>query len=312
MSEQPVPPDGRRVGRRIGIVGLGTMGAGMAGRLLDRGFDLMVYNRTLTRVEPFRERGAAVADTPAEVGAEVDTVLVSLADQAAVETALFGPGGVLAGLPVGGVVVDTSTVEPAYARSVAERLRPLGRHAVDACALGNGAHARNGELRFMVGGADKVVTGVRPILESLGKEVIHVGESGRGATAKLTLNLLMGVEMQAMAEAVVFGERAGLPRELILQMIARSGFSSPVMKFKAGVMQRAEYDRADFALALMHKDMALISAEAHRLGLCLRATDMTRASLAEAKLAGLGELDCAAMLLHMEHRAVPAGNGEIR
>jgi 3-hydroxyisobutyrate dehydrogenase len=289
--------------RRLGLVGLGTMGLGMAMRLLDLGFELVVYNRTLGRAQPLAARGATLAATAAALAGQAEIVLVSVADETAVEAVLFGPEGVARGLQPGGVVIDTSTVAPAFARSVAERLAASGHHAVDACVLGNAQHARDGDLRVMVGGPDEVVTRVRPLLEALAKEVLHLGQSGRGATAKLMLNMLMGIELQALAEAVVFGVRAGLPRDLVLKMISHSGFSSPVMRFKCGVIERAAFDRAEFRLTLMHKDMALVSAEGRGMGIDLRAADIARATLAEAVSQGLGDLDCAAVLLHLERQA---------
>lgn len=299
----------RGPGGRLGVLGLGTMGAGMAHRLLDLGRDLVVYNRTRARAEPLRERGAAVARTPAELGARADTVVVSLADQAAVDEVLFGPEGLVAELPAGGLVVDTSTVDPAFAEALAARIAASGRYALDARVLGNGGHARAGELRLLVGGPAEVVERVRPLLDSMAKEVVHLGDSGRGATAKLVLNMLMGIEMQALAEAVVFAVRAGLPREVALRMISRSGFSSPVMSFKAGVMERAAYDRADFRLDLMLKDMTLVADQAERLGLRLDAAAASRAALAAASAGGLGRLDCAAVLLHLERANGPGSAG---
>jgi 3-hydroxyisobutyrate dehydrogenase len=276
------------------------MGAAMAHRLLDLGHDLVVWNRTGARADPLRARGAGIAASPAELGARADTVLVSLAHQAAVEELLLGPNGFVAELPDGAIILDTSTVDPAFAESLAHRVAATGRHALDARVIGNAGHARSGELRFLVGGPDEVVDRVRPLLDRMAKEVVHLGPSGLGATAKLALNMVMGIEIQALAEAVVFAVRAGLPREAALRMIAGSGFSSPVMAFKAAVMEREAYGRADFGLDLMLKDMSLVVGHAGRLGLRLDAAEVTRAVLAAASGAGLGGLDCAAVLRHLE------------
>jgi 3-hydroxyisobutyrate dehydrogenase len=287
---------------RLGVAGLGAMGAAMAHRLLDLGHELVVWNRTGARADPLLARGAVVVARPAELGARADTVLVSLAHQAAVEVVLLGPDGLVRGLPDGGIVLDTSTVDPAFAESLARRVAETGRHALDTRVLGNARHARSGELRFLVGGPDDVVERVRPLLDTMAKEVVHLGGSGRGATAKLALNMLMGIELQALAEAVVFAVGAGLPRDSVLRMIAGSGFSSPVMAFKAGVMEREAYRRADFRLDLMLKDMSLVVEQAGRLGLRLDAAEVTQAALSAASGAGLGGLDCAAVLRHLEDK----------
>ncbi|MFJ4094951.1 NAD(P)-dependent oxidoreductase [Kitasatospora sp. NPDC089913] len=285
---------------RIGVIGLGVMGGGMASRLLDQGHRIVVHNRTPERAAPFAARGAVVAATPAELASQVDVVLLSLASEAAVEEQLFGAGGVLETLPAHGIVMDTSTVSPDFARSVAERVAGRGRSAVDACIIGNGQHAKDGELRFMVGGSAETFERLSAVLEPLAKEIRHLGPSGLGATAKVMLNVLMGVEMQVLAESVTLAQRAGIDRELALSMISESGFSSPVMKYKAGVMRRRAYGEPQFRLDLMRKDLRLATAEAGRLGVATPVCDATHETLVAAAEAGLGELDCAAVLSHAE------------
>ena len=294
----------------VGVIGLGTMGRGMADRLLDLGVRLTAHNRTAARAAPLTERGAALVASPAELAAAVDVLVLSLADQSAVDAVLFGPDGVLAGLRPGTVVLDTSTVDPEYARGRADRLAAAGHQSLDACIVGNAGHARTGELRFLVGGPAEVLDRVHPLLEALGKEVTHLGPSGAGASMKLVLNMLMGIEMQALAEAVVFGERSGLPRDAVLRAVVNSGFSAPVMRFKAGVMRRRAFSRADFRLALMRKDMALVRTEAQRMAVPMATAEGTYGVLTAAVQQGLGELDCAAVLVEMERLAGLAEGGQ--
>lgn len=167
--------------------------------------------------------------------------------------------------------------------------------------LGNARHAGDGELRFMIGGDESDVDKARPVLEVLAKEIVHLGPNGKGATAKIALNLIMGVQMQVLAEAVVLGEAAGLPRGRLIEMIAASGYSSPVMRFKSGVMARRAFDRPDFRLSLMRKDLRLAMDQAADLGVSLPATAASLEVLTAAVEAGHGELDCAAILLQVEH-----------
>jgi 3-hydroxyisobutyrate dehydrogenase len=286
--------------QRIAFIGLGAMGSGMASRLVDSGYDVAVYNRTRSKAEEVGRLGARVADTPADAARDVDVVMTSVANSAAVEDVLFGPDGALSTAPAGAFVADLSTVPPDFARELAERASAAGFHALDTCVLGNFQHARDGELRVMVGGDEGHYQTIEPVLQAIAKEVTYLGGNGLGATMKLVLNMLMGIEMQALAEAVVFGERAGLPRDRILEMIAPSGYSAPVMRFKCGVMQRRAFGKADFRLSLMRKDMMLVLQECQRLGVPMPASEASYSMLTAAAQRGLGDLDCSAILAFME------------
>jgi 3-hydroxyisobutyrate dehydrogenase len=286
--------------QKIAFIGLGSMGGGMASRLLDSGAHVTVYNRTRTKGEELAERGAALADTPAEAAAGADVVFLSLATSDVVTQLLFGADGVVESLPRGAIVADMSTVAPAFAVDLRDRLATTGHRALDACVLGNAQHAKDGELRFMIGGAAEDVESIRPVIAHLSKEIVHLGDSGKGATAKLALNLLMGVEMQALAEAVVFGEKAGLDRGVLIRLIAASGYSAPVMKFKAGVMARRAFENPDFRLKLMRKDLGLVLAETAELGVPMPVTSASHDWLTNAKNQGLGEHDCASIIAILE------------
>lgn len=286
--------------QRIGFIGLGGMGMGMACRLAESGYQVTVYNRTRSKSEAAAEAGARIADNPAALAGESDVVMLSLSDQNVVSAVLFGDDGVFAGLEPGGFILDMTTVTPSFAREVAERAAAAGFRAMDTCVLGNPQHARGGELRVMVGGPEEDFRAVEDVLGAIGKEVTHVGESGLGATMKLVLNMLMGIEMQALAEAVVYGERAGLSREMVLQMIAKSGYSSPVMKFRCAMMGRRSFQHAAFKLGLMRKDMMLVLSEAQALEVPLPVSEASYAMLTAAKQKGLGDLDVSAILPFME------------
>jgi 3-hydroxyisobutyrate dehydrogenase len=285
---------------RIAFIGLGAMGGGMASRLLASGAGVTVYNRTRSRGEALEAEGAVLADTPAAAARDADVVFLSLATSEVVEALLFGPDGVVGGLPEGAIVADMSTVAPEFATSLQSRLAGTGHRGLDACVLGNAQHAKDGELRFMIGGTAEDVAALEPVLAPLAKEIVHLGPGGMGATAKLALNLLMGVQMQALAEAVVFGERAGLDRGVLIKLIAAGGYSSPMMKFKAGAMARRAFEKADFRLKLMRKDLGLVLDECQRLGVPMPTTAASHDWLTAAVNAGLGEHDVAALLAFME------------
>lgn len=295
--------------QRIGFIGLGSMGSGMAARLVEQGYQVTVYNRTRAKAEALAAEGAVAADSPAQAAAAADVLFLSLARQEVVAEILFGRDGedggadrdgALAALAPGAIVADMSTVSPAFARELARRAAATGHRALDTCVLGNAQHARGGDLRIMAGGAEGDFEEIRGVLEALAKEVTYLGGNGLGATMKLTLNLLMGIEMQALAEAVVFGEQAGLRRQQVLEMIAASGFSSPVMRFKAQVIGRRAFGKADFRLSLMRKDLMLTLAECQHLGVPMPATEAAYGMLTAAGNSGLGDFDCASIVAFLE------------
>lgn len=285
---------------RIAFIGLGVMGNGMACRLVESGHEVTVYNRTREKTEEAAKLGARVADSPADAAREADVVMLSLANQDVVAKMLFDEDGAFQTLPRGAFILDMSTVPPEFARELAERAAECGYHALDACVLGNPMHARQGELRVMVGGEEEDFRAIEPLLELVGKEVTYLGLNGMGATMKLVLNMLMGVQMPALAEAVVFGEKAGLDREKILEMISKSGYSSPVMAFRCAIMGQRSFGLAAFKLGLMRKDMGLVLGEARTHGVPLPVTESAHAMLTAAQQQGLGDLDVAAMLAFQE------------
>ncbi|HUY45939.1 MAG TPA: NAD(P)-dependent oxidoreductase [Streptosporangiaceae bacterium] len=289
--------------RRIGFLGLGAMGSGMAVRLAEAGFEVTAYNRSEAKARPLADHGVRVASTPAVAARDADALLLSVATQDAAEAVLTGPDGALAAAPAGTLVADTSTVSPDAARATAARISAAGHRPLDACVLGNAQHARNGELRFMVGGDPSDLAALRPVLDALSKEVVHIGDHGMGAAAKVAMNLLMGVQMQAMAEAIVLGERLGLSREQLVRMITASGYCSPVMRFKGGVMSRRTFSQADFRLSLMRKDLLLALSDGQRMGVPMPATAASYEVLTSAVNGGLGDLDCAAVLAEVERMA---------
>lgn len=286
--------------QRIGFIGLGSMGLPMACRLAESGYPLVVHNRTRAKSEEVAALGARVAESPREAAAQSDVVMLSLADQHVVESMLFGPDGVFGSLRPDGLVVDMSTVPPGFARELSGRASKAGFRSLDACVLGNPRHAREGDMRVMVGGDEATFREVEPVLQRLGKEVVHLGGPGLGATMKLVLNMLMGSQMQALAEAVVFGDRAGLPRDKVLEMIGQSGYSSPVMKLRCGLMGRRAFQQAMFKLGLMRKDMMLVLDECHELGVPVPVAESAYSMLTAAKARGLGDLDVSALLAFME------------
>lgn len=241
--------------RAVAFVGLGGMGSGMAHALLEAGFPLTVHNRTASRAEPLTAAGAVAAATAGDAVDGADVVVVSLADEAAVEEVVFGA---LAGrLRPGALLLDTSTVSPGYSRDAAGRLAGLGVRRVEACVVGNPLMARAGKLRVFTAGDPADAEAAGDVLAALGREVRHLGATGNACVLKLAFNVLLGVQVAALAEAVTMAEGAGLPREELLDALTGSGFSAPTLDFRAGFMRSREYAPAAFRTALMAKDLRL-------------------------------------------------------
>jgi 3-hydroxyisobutyrate dehydrogenase-like beta-hydroxyacid dehydrogenase len=273
----------------VSVIGLGRMGTGMARRLLHHRVPVAVWDRNEDRVAELVAAGATTAPAPAGVARDSALVLLSLADWSATREVLYGPGGVLADGPVPGVLGSTSTLAPEEVATLAERTRAV----LDIGLQGNHQHAANGELRLYVGGPADVLDRVRPLLDLLAQQVRHVGALGAGMRLKLVMNLLMGVQVQAMAESVALGARIGLDPQLVLDAITASGYASPVMRFKASRLASGDYDAPDFRLQLMVKDLHLALAAADQAGIALPVTRAAGHTHEQALALGYGDLDCA-------------------
>ncbi|GAA1858960.1 NAD(P)-dependent oxidoreductase [Asanoa iriomotensis] len=276
---------------RLAVIGLGNMGGGMARRLLGAGFPIAVHNRTRAKAEPLRSAGATVLETPTEAARAADVVLLSLSDEAAVDQILFGQ--LLEHLRPDTIVIDTSTVSPAYAREADARLRSRGIRRVEACVVGNPPMALAGQLRVFTAGEEGDAHEVRDVLAAIAQEIRHLGPAGQASMLKLAFNLLLGAQTAALAEAVAFCEQRGLDRDLVLAAIMNSGWRSPVLQFRADFMRNRRYDPAGFRASLMAKDLDLITTEAALGDLRLPLTETAGRLFHEAAERGLGEQDAA-------------------
>lgn len=286
----------------VAVIGLGTMGAAMAHRLADTGCSLRVFNRSPQRAQQFAdERKAVAAATPAAAADGADVVLVSVADDDALRQVLRGPAGVAAAAVAPRLVINTSTVAAATLNDLADYL-PL----IAAGILGNAIHARQGQLRWYVGGPAELADLAIPVVQALAQQILRFDAPASGMHLKIAMNLLMGLEMQALAEVVRLGESAGLPRDLLLDAVSQSGFAAPVMRFKARRMATDHYGDPDFRLRLMAKDLSLAVAQAARTGTDLPMTRVAADTHADATAAGYGDADCAAILQSL-HSAATEG-----
>jgi len=281
--------------RAVTVLGLGTMGLGMANRLLAAGHPLTVWNRSIARAREMEGAAARLADTPRSAVAGADVVISMVADDAASRGVWLGEEGALAGVREGAVLVESSTVSPDWIGELAEHARARGCHLVDAPVTGSRVQAQNGELRFLAGGDAEVIESVRDVLLVMGSEVTRLGPTGSGAFVKLVNNFVCGVQLVALAEAVALIEASGLDRELALGVLLDGAPGSPLVKVVAARMSAHDYE-VNFRLDLMAKDLAYASDVARRYALELQTAQAAIRRFRAASQAGLGDRDMAAVV----------------
>jgi 3-hydroxyisobutyrate dehydrogenase-like beta-hydroxyacid dehydrogenase len=258
----------------IGFIGLGLMGSRMASRLLNAGYPLTVFDLSDSNAQALARHGATVALSPRLLAERVDVVMLSVPDGAAVEQAILGPDGAIGALAEGKTVIDMSTIAPSTSRSVAHQVAATGASMLDAPVSGSTPVAEQGALIILVGGNRDIFAQHRPILEVLGKEIFYLGTNGNGLVMKLVANALLGLGMQALAEGIVLGEKGGLDRNELLDVLSHLAVVPPAFKTKLEMARRNEYPEA-FPLHYMNKDFGLIAQLAqddnyhHKRGCCL-------------------------------------------
>ena len=204
---------------KVGYIGLGLMGKSIARNILKAGFPLVVHNRSQAAVDELVAEGASRANSPAEIAAQVDIVFTNLPDSPDVEKVALGENGIIHGAHVGCVFVDNSTIKPATARLIAERLAQKGILSLDAPVSGGDVGARNATLAIMVGGPAAALDIVRPVFQAMGKTITHVGDSGCGQIAKAANQIMVAAQMVAMAELMLFAQKAGADPSKVVEAI---------------------------------------------------------------------------------------------
>jgi len=201
---------------RVGYIGLGLMGKSIARNILKAGFPVVVHNRSRGAVDELVAEGATAANSPREVAEQVDIVFTNLPDSPDVEKVALGENGILAGAKAGLIMVDNSTIKPASARMIADKLKEKGVFSLDAPVSGGDIGARNATLTIMVGGDAGALEKVMPVFQAMGKTITHVGEAGAGQVAKAANQIMVAAQMVAMGELLVFSKKAGVdPRKVV-------------------------------------------------------------------------------------------------
>jgi 3-hydroxyisobutyrate dehydrogenase len=277
------------------VLGVGLMGSGMAASLLAAGFEVTVYNRSPEKAAALAEQGARVAGTPAEAAAKADYVIAMVADDDASRGVWLGSDGALGAVAPHAVAIESSTITPEWARTLADRAREAGVRFIDAPVTGSKAQAASGTLRFIVGGDADTVAAARPALEAMGNEVLPIGPAGSGALAKIINNFMCGVQVSTLAEALAMTERSGLDVPAMLRILTEGAPGSPLVKAVARRMDERDY-LPTFFVSLMKKDLRYAIATFAAEGIRLATADAAMRRFEEAERAGHGEDDIAAVV----------------
>lgn len=242
--------------KKIGWIGLGAMGTLMAKNLITEGMNLIVYNRTLTKVKALTDFGAESAASPSEVLNKSDLVFLMVSDDKAVEEIFTGPNGLLNSNATGKIIINMSTISPATSVEMAKKCNDNDLKYMDAPVAGSIKQAEDAVLVIMAGGNEPVFQEIKPLLDILGKATFRMGNTGDGNKTKLAVNLFLAYLTQGLAEASLFAEQMEIPKGDFLEVISSGGLNSPYSNAKSNLIRANEYPSA-FALHLMAKDLQL-------------------------------------------------------
>jgi len=273
----------------IGWIGLGNMGIPLSQRLLGAGYPVTVYNRSKEKETALRAAGAATATTPAQLIRETDILFLMVSDDQVIRDLFTGADGLLGTKTTGKLIINMSTVSPAISREFAAACAHEGNEYIDAPVSGSVKQAQEGQLVIMVGGTTAAYEKATPVLQPLGKLVLHIGDHGAGNTAKLAINVLLGFHAQGLAEATIFAQRHGIDTGDFMTIMNNSALGNVFGKIKGDAIIGGNY-KAAFALKHIAKDLRLAKAEG--LDTPLAAAAYTTFQQAEARF---GEEDIIAI-----------------
>jgi len=269
-----------------------VMGSQMVARLLEKGHSVTGYNRTRAKAQWLVERGMKFADSPRAVCAAADVTFSMVTNSAALEAIMDGADGILAALTPAKILVDMSTVSPAFSRGLAARVREKGADMVDAPVSGSVITLQEGKLSVMVGGRRETFERVKPLLLDIGPKVTYVGDNGLALAMKIATNLSLAVQMLAFCEGVLLAEKSGIARETAVDVLTHSAIASPMIQYR-GPFVLQQPDPAWFDVNMMQKDMNLALEMGRQLNVPLPTTAVANEFLTAARGMGLAKKDFA-------------------
>ena len=290
--------------KRIAFLGLGVMGAPMAGHLARRGHRVTGYNRTAARAEAWRDRLAtegldvATAATPAAASAGQDVVIACVGNDDDLAQVVLGQAGALAAMEPGSLFVDHTTVSPGTARRIAAEAEARGIHALDAPVSGGQAGAENGKLAIMCGGTVQAMDSARPVMEAYGSRIVHIGGPGAGQACKAVNQICIAGVLAGLSEGIRFAQGSGLDMDKVLEAISGGAAQSWQMENRWKTMATGEFDFG-FAIDWMRKDLAIALGEAEKMDLEMPVTALVDGFYAKVQAAGGARQDTSALIRHL-------------
>jgi 3-hydroxyisobutyrate dehydrogenase len=294
--------------KKIGFIGLGIMGKPMALNLLNAGFKVTVYNRTASKTEQLVSQGAEKADSPRRVAEKSTVIITIVSDTPDVEEVILGKNGVIEGIRPDSVVIDMSTISPEATRRIAERLQEKRSYMLDAPVSGGEQGAIDGILSIMVGGEVEIFDRCQPILQTMGKNIIHVGSSGMGQTVKLVNQILVAGTLCAIAEALLFAQKSGVDLEKAIDAVKGGAASSWQLVNLAPRIIKRDY-QPGFMIDLMQKDLNLVMRTADEMKVPLPVTSLVHQMYYSLQSAGEGKSGTQALVKALEYlTGIQVGN----
>ena len=280
--------------KKVGFIGLGIMGLPMARNLMSGGYGLTVYNRTANRSADMEEAGATIAESPLAVGRDAETVILMLTGPEAIDTLVWGENGLLTESSRCRIVVNMSTVSPAYTREFAHKLAKKGVTLVDAPVSGSKKPAEDGTLVILSAGPKDAVAELEPMLLKMSKKVVYCGDVGAGSDMKMFINLLLCAMLSGLSESLTLGEKCGLSKEAMVETVLAGPLGCGLFTMKADMFKTGEYP-VQFPFKHMYKDLNFILATANEKGMEARIGETLKNLYSEGMDKGFGDLDFAAI-----------------
>jgi 3-hydroxyisobutyrate dehydrogenase len=284
---------------KVGFIGLGIMGRSMSRNIYNAGYQVTVWNRTPSKMEEAAKWGALTASSPREVAENCNLIITMVGDTPDVREVIEGENGVLSGAKPGSVLIDMSTISPDATREIAARAAERGVAMLDAPVSGGDVGARNGTLSIMVGGDAEVLEEVRPVLEAMGKSIVHCGPIGAGQTVKACNQILCGLNLLGMVEAFAFAKKAGVDLEKMLQVTTQGAGGSWALSNLGPRIAKGDLDPG-FSVRFQQKDLRIVLQEAERMELPLLGTAVVQQLLRSVQAYGGNDDGTHALIRVME------------
>lgn len=284
---------------KVGIIGTGLLGKAIATRLINTGYEIIVYNRTREKAESLKKLHVQVADSPRQVAENSDLVIIIVKNSEAVESVSFGKDGIIHGKHENLVVADMSTINPISARKIAARFLEHGIMMIDSPVMGGPGLAEKGQLVVMIGGKKEVYQRCKEVFDSIGERTFQIGENGSGDAMKLAMNLQISILALAISEGIILAKKSGLDPLLFLEILNSTYFKTGMSVNKGPKMAKGNFE-ASFYLKMMQKDLGEIIYTAKEVGANLPTAKLANELYQDAIKKGFGELDYTGILEYLE------------